>query len=186
MKEPYNHPHISLSSSSSILERERERGGLERETAVIGCIYHRSNGDFRVGVSTTSSESGGSVDGSGVREMRLVWIHGGMHAGVHIPCSWEVPRAVDMRTLRGGGEGRSHEIREGHHHRGGAEPPHQFLQRLQIFQSTKCNGASYLRYRPPFPPELGLAEISPVHSLWRSRCTAGKLFHWVTMPRIPR
>lgn len=66
--------------------------------------------------------------------MRLLRPRGGVHARVHRPRAGAVRRAVDLRPLRGGGEGRGGPVGGGHRRGGGAGPAHEVLRAVPVLE----------------------------------------------------
>lgn len=97
------------------------------------------HGDFRVGDSEFVLTENCVSGGSGVCEMRLVRVHGGMHPCVHLEGAPEVPGSVALWAVRGGCETRGGEIRKCNHHRRSPGPPHHFLQRVPIIHRSQRN-----------------------------------------------
>lgn len=64
--------------------------------------------------------------------MRLLWIDGGMHAGVHREDPGAVPGEMDLRPVRGGGEGGDGAVRAADHRGGGAESAPEFLLEFPV------------------------------------------------------
>lgn len=123
--------------------------------------------------------------------MRVLRAHGGMHAWVHRADPGEVSGPLDLRTLRGGDQGRDRAVQEADQYGRGRGEAHELLQQVQVRRGPTRGPRREARLghetHPPEKPRLATwpevnAEQSHfedqrarplrelfLHSLWRTK-----------------
>lgn len=154
----------SLSVPSHRKEQSQRASERDRQTHThtqkFQCCSATSNGYCRFRISATTKQSCYPSGRGGVRKVRFLRVHRGLHPCIHSTRSWAIPWTMDLRALRRGSERWGFEIRKAHLHRRSAKPPYQFLQEIQIVESFEWRSrAPDLCLWTDSPAQLGFSKI---------------------------